>query len=111
MMRSRRDESLLPRIVARHRYCPLWCGYANTRRGRSSNAARRAKRLHALQSRAVGSTPRDTLQLVESLSAAERTIVLRALLELAITESGFDDQPDREERADHNFRPDQIADL
>jgi hypothetical protein len=52
-----------------------------------------------------------TLGFVEPLTAAERTIVLRALFELAITESGFDDQPDREERADHDFRPDQIADL
>jgi hypothetical protein len=48
---------------------------------------------------------------MEPLTAAERTIVLRALFELAITESGFDDQPDREERADHDFRPDQIAAL
>ena len=38
---------------------------------------------------------------MEPLTAAERTIVLRALFELAITESGFDDEPDREERADH----------
>ena len=50
-----------------------------------------------------------TLQCMESLTAAERTIILRALFELAVTESGFDDQPDREARADHDFSPDQIA--
>jgi hypothetical protein len=48
---------------------------------------------------------------MEPLTAAERTIILRALFELAITESGFDDEPDREERADHSFRPEQIASL
>jgi len=48
---------------------------------------------------------------VEPLTAAERTIILRALFELAITESGYDNHPDREERADHGFRPDQIATL
>ena len=50
-------------------------------------------------------------QSVEPLTAAERTIVLRALFELAITESEFDDDPERYERADHKFRPDQIATL
>ena len=52
-----------------------------------------------------------TLRRMEPLTAAERTIVLRALFELAITEAGFDDEPDREERADHDFRPDQVAAL
>ncbi len=69
------------------------------RRGR---AVRRALRLFSAA---------DTLGRMEPLTAAERTIVLRALFELAITESGFDDEPDREERADHDFRPDQIATL
>jgi hypothetical protein len=48
---------------------------------------------------------------VEPLTAAERTIVLRALFELAITESEFDDDPERYERADHLIRPEQIATL
>jgi hypothetical protein len=53
----------------------------------------------------------DTLVRVEPLTGAERTIILRALFELAITEAGFDEDPDREERTDHDFRPDQIATL
>jgi hypothetical protein len=38
-------------------------------------------------------------------------MVLRALFELAITESAFDDDPDREQRSDHMIRPEQIAAL
>jgi hypothetical protein len=48
---------------------------------------------------------------VEPFTAAERTIVLRALFELAITRSEFDDDPERYDRADHLIRPDQIATL
>ena len=48
---------------------------------------------------------------MEPLTAAERTIVLRALFELAITESEFDDDSERYERADHLVRPEQIATL
>lgn len=48
---------------------------------------------------------------MEPLTAAERTIVLRALFELAITRSAFDDDPERHDRADHLIRPEQIATL
>ena len=48
---------------------------------------------------------------MEPLTGAERTIVLRALFELAVTESTFDDDPERYERADHMIRPEQIAEL
>jgi hypothetical protein len=46
---------------------------------------------------------------VEPLTGAERTIVLRALFELAVAESAFDDDPERYDRADHMIRPEQIA--
>ena len=35
--------------------------------------------------------------------------MLRALFELAVTESAFDDDPERYDRADHMIRPEQIA--
>ena len=48
---------------------------------------------------------------MDPLTARERTIVLRALFELAITESSFDEDPERYDRADHKIRPEQIAEL
>jgi hypothetical protein len=53
----------------------------------------------------------DTLAGVEPLTASERTIVLRALFELSVTEAAFDDDRERYERADHLIRPEQIATL
>src|SRR5215207_8090977 len=47
----------------------------------------------------------------EPFTAAERTIVLRALFELAVTASSYDEDPERYDRADHKIRPEQIADL
>ena len=47
----------------------------------------------------------------EPLTGAERTIMLRALFELAVTASAFDDDPERYDRADHMIRPEQIAEL
>ena len=48
---------------------------------------------------------------MEPLTEAERTIVLRALFELAVTASSFDDEPDRDDRTDHLIRPAVIAAL
>ena len=48
---------------------------------------------------------------MEPLTDAERTIVLRALFELAVTRSAFDNEPDREGRSDHMVRPEQVAAL
>jgi hypothetical protein len=48
---------------------------------------------------------------VEPLTAAERTIVLRALFEMAVTRSSFDEDPERYDRADHMIGPEQIAEL
>ncbi len=46
---------------------------------------------------------------MEPLTGAERTIVLRALFEMAITASQFDDEPDRDDRTDHLMRQAEIA--
>jgi hypothetical protein len=48
---------------------------------------------------------------MEPLTAAERTIVLRALFELAVTASSYDEDDGRYDRADHKIRPEQIADV
>ena len=48
---------------------------------------------------------------VEPLTAVERTIMLRALFELAVTASSYDEDDGRYDRADHRIRPEQIADL
>lgn len=62
------------------------------------------------EARACG-RPVGTLSGVEPLTDAERTIALRALFELAVTRSAFDNEPDREGRSDHMVRPEQIAAL
>ena len=37
--------------------------------------------------------------------------MLRALFEMAVTRSAFDEDPERYDRGDHLIRPEQIADL
>ncbi len=46
---------------------------------------------------------------MEPFTAAERTILLRALFELAVTASSYDEDDERYDRADHKIRPEQIA--
>lgn len=48
---------------------------------------------------------------MQTLTETDRTIVLRALFELAVSVSGFDDAPGRAERLDHVVEPEQIATL
>jgi len=49
--------------------------------------------------------------IMETLTETDRTIVLRALFELAVSVSGFDNTPGRAERLDHVVEPEQIAAL
>jgi hypothetical protein len=53
----------------------------------------------------------DTLARVEPLTAAERIIVLRALFEMAVTRSSFDEDPERYDRGDHMISPEEVAEL
>jgi len=69
------------------------------------------KRINALTSAPHGFFALWETWRVEPFTAAERTIVLRALFELAVTASSYDEDPERYDRADHRIRPEEMADL